>query len=311
MLDSTEEVERLLIAAAPGALPLLERLEAELPGGRRGPARPADLDLRRRLARSASQTSRSPSSVRNGSTAVERRARAARSARRARPSRPSAPRRRAPRGSARRSRPPGRRTRRRAPTGGRRRSSCRSRVGGADEVDLHEPRGPREERVHRDLDPGREHAADVLARRAETMSKFVRGAEVDDDARRAVALARGDGVDDPVRPRPRAGRRSGSGSRSSRPGPTIEQRRLQPALGDPLPLALQRRHGRARGRSRRRPRGRRAPPSVTPSSSPVRLRSVASRKLLARARVAVEQAEHRLRVADVDREQHGRARRRA
>ena len=33
VLDSTEEVERLLIAAAPGALPLLERLEDELPSG--------------------------------------------------------------------------------------------------------------------------------------------------------------------------------------------------------------------------------------------------------------------------------------
>jgi tRNA-dihydrouridine synthase B len=33
VLDSTEEVERLLIAAAPGALPLLERLEEELPSG--------------------------------------------------------------------------------------------------------------------------------------------------------------------------------------------------------------------------------------------------------------------------------------
>ena len=33
LLESTVEVERLLIAAAPGALPLLERLEAELPGG--------------------------------------------------------------------------------------------------------------------------------------------------------------------------------------------------------------------------------------------------------------------------------------
>ena len=31
MLDSTEEVERRLIAAAPGALELIERLEAELP----------------------------------------------------------------------------------------------------------------------------------------------------------------------------------------------------------------------------------------------------------------------------------------
>ena len=33
VLDSTEEVERLLIAAAPGALPLLELLEDELPSG--------------------------------------------------------------------------------------------------------------------------------------------------------------------------------------------------------------------------------------------------------------------------------------
>ena len=33
LLESTEAVERLLIAAAPGAMPLLERLEAELPGG--------------------------------------------------------------------------------------------------------------------------------------------------------------------------------------------------------------------------------------------------------------------------------------
>ena len=33
VLDSTEEVEQLLIAAAPGALPLLERLEGELPAG--------------------------------------------------------------------------------------------------------------------------------------------------------------------------------------------------------------------------------------------------------------------------------------
>ena len=33
LLDSTEEVERRLLAAAPGALPLVEALEAELPGG--------------------------------------------------------------------------------------------------------------------------------------------------------------------------------------------------------------------------------------------------------------------------------------
>ena len=33
VLDSTEAVERLLIAAAPGALPLIEELEGELPSG--------------------------------------------------------------------------------------------------------------------------------------------------------------------------------------------------------------------------------------------------------------------------------------
>ena len=49
VLDSTEEVERRLIAAAPGSLPLIEQLEAELPSGRRGHARAPDLGLRRRL----------------------------------------------------------------------------------------------------------------------------------------------------------------------------------------------------------------------------------------------------------------------
>ena len=33
VLDSTEEVERRLLAAAPGAIPLVERLEAEIPSG--------------------------------------------------------------------------------------------------------------------------------------------------------------------------------------------------------------------------------------------------------------------------------------
>jgi tRNA-dihydrouridine synthase B len=33
VLDSTEEVERRLLAAAPGAIPLIERLEAEIPSG--------------------------------------------------------------------------------------------------------------------------------------------------------------------------------------------------------------------------------------------------------------------------------------
>ena len=66
-----------------------------------------------------------------------------------------------------------------------------------DEVDLDEARGAGEERLHRDLDPRREYAADVFALRRDDV-EVRRGAEVDDDRGRAVALLRGDGVDDPV-----------------------------------------------------------------------------------------------------------------
>ena len=48
-LESTEEVERRLIAAAPGALELLERLEDEVPPGDEFDARAPDLRVRRRL----------------------------------------------------------------------------------------------------------------------------------------------------------------------------------------------------------------------------------------------------------------------
>ena len=50
LLESTDEVVERLLAAAPGAAEVLERLEAEQPAGRRRAARAAGLDLRRRLA---------------------------------------------------------------------------------------------------------------------------------------------------------------------------------------------------------------------------------------------------------------------
>ena len=51
LLETMDEVETRLLAAAPGAAEVLERLEAELPGGDDDVvARPADLDLRRRLS---------------------------------------------------------------------------------------------------------------------------------------------------------------------------------------------------------------------------------------------------------------------
>ena len=154
MLPTIEEVETRLLAAAPGAREVLERLGAELPDAdRRGAARlAADLDLRRRLERDVAEA---------GSVARAERPRPAEQAAsvgfaptraggperqlrvdlRDRPrvrgdqlgqaaggDRPGPPARRAPRGSGRRSRRPGRRSRRRGPTGAPRSSSCRSRA---------------------------------------------------------------------------------------------------------------------------------------------------------------------------------------
>ena len=173
------------------------------------------------------------------------------------------------------------------------------------EVDLHEPRRPGEEGVHRDLDPGGEHAADelplpVLPRRGEDVEVGA-GAEVDDDARSAVARVGGDGVDDPVGPHFArvvvANRDARLHSRARG-----EQGRLRPALRDPLPLALERGHG-----------GREADPVDVLE---VEGRGERDAELVAGAAaiggepeavgelVAPKEAEHRLRVADVDGQEH-------
>ena len=61
MLPTLAEVETRLLAAAPGAAEVLERLEAELGDGRRGAARlAADLDLRRRLGSARACARRAP-----------------------------------------------------------------------------------------------------------------------------------------------------------------------------------------------------------------------------------------------------------
>ena len=66
MLDSTEEVERRLIAAAPGALALIERLEAEIPSGDEVTLELPDLDLRRRLDLEPRSTRPAPRAIRTG-----------------------------------------------------------------------------------------------------------------------------------------------------------------------------------------------------------------------------------------------------
>ena len=125
---------------------------------------------------------------------------AARSGRQGRLSRRPARRaRRARRESGRRSRPPARRSRRPDLTAAQRPSSPGEITrSGATNGTFGSPRSAREERVHRDLDPRRQHPARELARGRDDV-EVRRGAEVDDHAWRAMAFARGDGVRDPVR----------------------------------------------------------------------------------------------------------------
>jgi hypothetical protein len=67
-----------------------------------------------------------------------------------------------------------------------------------DEVDLAQARRAVEQRVHRDLDPRRQYPADILSSWGDDV-EVRRRPEVDDDARRAVAVCRGHGIRDPVR----------------------------------------------------------------------------------------------------------------
>ena len=311
LLETIEEVERALLAAAPGAAALLERLEA-LGGAalRRGRARlAADLDLRRRLMRraraGASVVSRpdepSPWSVSSGSTAVIVREWGAISS----------------------ARPPVAITGRigcaelvadavddRVDLAGeavdearleRRHGRLADHALGGAEGDLAEPRRAREERVHRDLDPRREHAAGELARRRDDV-EVGRGAEVDDDRRGAVALARRHGVGDPVGPdlarvvvadRHAGRRRPGPSTSSSTPAQRSAKASYSPT---------------SRGTDEQRT----IPSSVESSTSAAQqhrqlvggLRRVGADPELRAELVALEETEDGLRVADVDREQH-------
>ena len=136
-----------------------------------------------------------------------------------------------------------------------------------DVVDLDEPRRTGEQRVHRDLDPRREDAADVLAVGRHDVE--VRGRpEVDDDHGRAEARLRGDRVDDPVRS-DLAGVVVADRDSGRTPGPTASTGRA--------PAAASRSHSRRSSGTvveRQIPStasGSSIPPSRTPSSSPVRL----------------------------------------
>ena len=252
--------------------------------------------------RFSSHTMRSPSSVRNGSTfSIVSRVRrdevgeaAGRDARALGAE--------LARGCAPRCRPPVPRTRRRARTGGPPTVVLPMTVARRRVVDVHEPRRPREERLHRDLDPRRQHAADVLALGRDDV-EVRRGAEVDDDDGRAVPLLRRDRVHDAVRPdlarivvadrdarSSRPARRRGSAREPTSPRPashsristgTVEERQI-PSTDSKS----------------------RSPPSSTPSSSAVVDRSVASRQWSTSS--SPDRAERGLRVAHVDGQKHGR-----
>src|SRR5262249_20845735 len=108
---------------------------------------------------------------------------------------------------------------------------------------LRQARRAGEERVHRDLDPRREHTARELPCRRDYV-EVRRGAEVDDDARHPVALAGGDCVRDPVgADLPRVVVPDRHAGRDARP--EHEQVGAGPPIGKCLVLADELRHRRA------------------------------------------------------------------
>jgi hypothetical protein len=167
-------------------------------------------------------------------------------------------------------------------------------------VDLDEPGGTREERVHRGLDPRSEDAADVGAAGRDDVEVGGR-AEVGHDRRGAVTLLRRDRVDDAVRPdvprRVVLDRDPGAHARAD-----DEQLRLHPPPGDVLVLRHEPRHGRGEAD----PVDRAEVDEVCeqrPELVPRALSLGGDPPALAELRPVVE-PEDGLRVADVDREQH-------
>ena len=144
-----------------------------------------------------------------------------------------------------------------------------------DELDAREPCCAVEERLHRDRDAGREHAADVLAARRDGV-EVRRRAEVDDDARPAARASAATALT----------MRSGPTSRglSYRIGMPVCARRVRirsvatasARSPSPLPLPRQhrdrRRHQSASTTSVSRSRSASRPSSSTASSSVVRIR---------------------------------------
>ena len=154
--------------------------------------------------------------------------------------------------------------------------------------------------------PGRDRAADVRAVGRDAVERR-RGPEVDDDRRRPVQPGGGQRVDQPVGPdlaRPVDPDRDAARSRR---WPTRSGRSRRAAIASTA--AGQRRHDRGerdrvevgQARCRRAGAGRRAASST---SSAVARGSVAARRVREQ-RAGPEQADRDVRVADVEREQHG------
>ena len=169
------------------------------------------------------------------------------------------------------------------------------------ELHAEQARGALEERVHRDLDPGREDAAEPLAVRGDDV-EVRRRSEVDDDRGHAVALLDRDGVRYAIWPDlariVRAHGNTGAHTRAEN-----EQPRRREPRDEVLVRTDERRHGRRERHAVdlveiRHERLEKCAEFVTTS---MRLRR--DTPVIAK-RFPVVEPEDGLRVADVDREQH-------
>ena len=172
------------------------------------------------------------------------------------------------------------------------------------ELDAEQPRGALEQRVHRDLDPGREDTAERIRRpRRRRRSSSTCRSRRRSPARRSAPSRRPRSRCG--RARPRADRRSAPGMPVRRPGPSTSSLARREAADEVLVRANERRNGRREADAVDRVEIRHERLEQCAELVTTSMRLCRDAPVVAK-RFPVVEPEDGLRVADVDREQHVR-----